>query len=208
MLGDRVSLVQGEAVLGIDAVVLAHDAVTLDLRHHRGRRHRVGDGVTADHRQAGERQPGDRDRVDHGTVGRRAQREQRFHHRGPRRAQDVALVDLGRRDDPDRVAQRGPAELCGDRLAGRRVELLAVVHTRHQATGIDDHRGRHHRSRQTAAPHFVDPGDAPESALSQLVLQTREQVQPEGFGEQGLHAALRNLRSRCPPTPTGPGAAR
>ena len=191
VLGDGVSLVQREAVLRIDAVVLAHHAVALDLRHHRSRGHGVGDRIAAHHRQAGKRKLGNGNGVDHGAVRSRTQCLQRDDHRRARGAQDVALVDLGGGHDADRISERGAADLRSDRFTTRCVELLAVVHAWHQSARIDDHRGRHHRTRETAAPHLVDSGDPTEPALSQLVFETREQVEPERFGEQELHAASR-----------------
>ncbi len=153
-----VALVRRQAVHGKDRVPGGDHAVALHLGDdgRGGNRNREGvpvdDGIAvADRNQSSWHRPEDSPPPGRAPKG--------MQHGQPRSMIDVDLVNPGGIDGSDRIRDRMFANANGEFLTALGRKQLGIAQPANAVAGIENDRGRHHRSEQGSAPHFVHSGD-------------------------------------------------
>lgn len=128
VLRNAVAFMLIKAVIGINLVVVAHQAVARLFGNHRGRRNHVDLGVAADDLLAGNAAVVDRHPIDEEVVGKALEGVESSPHRQERRLIDVDCVDLfsfGLTHTVEDIGVGGQS--CKKALTLEWRELLAVI---------------------------------------------------------------------------------
>jgi len=155
-----VAFVLAEAILRETRAEVAHNRVARDFRDHARRRDTEAVAVAVDDGGLGQGKGKHRQPVDENVLGLNGEAGEGRAHGLVGRPQDVDHVDLDRIDDSDRPRDGIVRdEVVINFFALLRQELFRIVQFPMPELFRKDNGRGHDRSRERAAPRFIDAGD-------------------------------------------------
>ena len=169
-----VTLVLAEAVFRITGAEVAHNRIARHFSDDARGRDAQTQAIAVDDRGLRKRKRENGQPIDEDVFGRRRERRNRHAHCLMRGAQNIDPVYLKGIDDADCPGDRRIAdEVVIDFLAQRGCELLGIVEFVAAKFFRKNHCGRDHRPSESAAPRFINPGDASDTDGAQFLFVTK-----------------------------------
>ena len=174
MQGGAVTLVLAEAIFREFFAEVAHNPIARHLRDDAGGSDAHTQAIALDDRGLRKRERENRQPIDEDVFGLSNERRERRAHRLVRRAQNIDPVDLDGINDADCPSDRRIAdELVINFLTQLGRELLGIVESATSKFFRKDHRRRDYRSGESAAPRFINAGDASDTNSAQSLFVTK-----------------------------------
>src|SRR5688572_12360740 len=193
VLGRAVTLVALEAVSGMLARELVHEAIAVDLRDDRRRSDRKIEAVALVEAILRHVDAGDRARVDEHVLRPHRQCFDGAPHREQPRVIDVDGVDLRDLGSADGDRARGRADTPPGFHALLDIELFRIVDAVELRVRREHDRGRDHGAGERAHADLVDAGDVLDAGAPQHALEVQHGVEPRALDAVALVALLERL---------------